>query len=61
MDYQQALANKSQNGRLMYLIGKAYYDLNRKEEACEFFSQAYRKGYASAAYDLYQYCKIKVE
>ena len=61
IDYQQALTNKAENGRLLYLIGKAYYDLNRKEEACQFFSEAYKKGYASAAYDLYQYCKIKVE
>jgi len=60
-DYQQALTGEVQNGRLLYLMGKAYYDLDRKEEACEFFSQAYQKGYGSAAYDLYQYCKIKVE
>ncbi|RDC65862.1 tetratricopeptide repeat protein [Adhaeribacter pallidiroseus] len=42
-DYQLALTNKAQNGRLLYLIGKAYYDLDRKAEACEFFTEAYKK------------------
>ncbi|PSR55177.1 molecular chaperone DnaJ [Adhaeribacter arboris] len=60
-DYEQALAADTQSGRLLYLLGKAYYDLDRKDEACRNFLQAYKRGYASAAYDLYQYCRIKVD
>lgn len=60
-DYMQAIAVDGQNGRLFYLLGKANYDLNKKQDACENFLQAYERGYGSAAYDLFQYCKIKVE
>ncbi|MDQ4141414.1 MAG: tetratricopeptide repeat protein [Bacteroidota bacterium] len=60
-DYEEALATNAQSGRLLYLLGKAYYDLDRKDEACTKFMQAYERGYASAAYDLYQYCKINVD
>ncbi|QMU31019.1 J domain-containing protein [Adhaeribacter radiodurans] len=60
-DYEQALTMDSQSGRLLYLLGKAYYDLDRKDEACTNFLKAYKRGYGSAAYDLYQYCKINVD
>lgn len=60
-DFREAIALQPENGRLHYLLGKANLDLGKKNDACENFSRAYQLGYGSAAYDLYQYCKIKVE
>lgn len=60
-DYERAIASDHQNGRLYYLLGKAYYDLDNKSNACKNFFKAYEKGYGSAAYDLYRYCNIEVE
>ncbi len=60
-DFSEAIRHDAKNGRLHYLLGKAQYDLGQKGEACDNFLKAYRLGYGSAAYDLYQYCKIKVE
>jgi tetratricopeptide (TPR) repeat protein len=60
-DFNEAIAHDAQNGRLHYLLGKANFDLDQKGEACRNFLKAYGLGYGSAAYDLYQYCQIKVE
>jgi curved DNA-binding protein CbpA len=55
-DYERAMQTEAQNGRLHYLLGKAWLEMGNRRNACMAFVEAYNFGFENAEWELQQEC-----
>lgn len=56
-DYRMALYVDKQNGRVLYLLGRAELEQQMSDSACFHFYQAYQHGYSAALFEFRANCE----